>query len=95
MKINYDVSTNEYYIDNYFKSRNLRTKIMTLVENVAARTRMCKVCLTVLVNNVAAMQFYRKLGYTNNEKLGAKYSYRILSKSIKSNPEAPLKYCDL
>ena len=44
------------------------------------------------MNNEAAMQFYRKLGYTNNEKLGSAYPYRILSKKIKPNPEAPLKF---
>jgi len=72
--------------------RGFGTKMMTVVENIAARTRMSKVVLTVLMNNEAAMQFYRKLGYTNNEKLGSAYPYRILSKKIKPNPEAPLKF---
>ena len=63
---------------------------MRVLENLAARTRMVKVCLTVLLENVAAVEFYRKLGYTNNEKLGKSCSYRILSKKIKPNPEAPL-----
>ena len=41
-----------------------------------------KVVLTVLVGNVAAIKFYRKLGYVNNEKLPEKTSYRILSKKL-------------
>ena len=45
-------------------------------------TSICKVVLTVLVGNVAAIKFYRKLGYVNNEKLPEKTSYRILSKKL-------------
>ena len=65
---------------------------MQVVERLAARTRMSKVVLTVLVENVAAIQFYRKLGYTNNEKLPGSCSYRILSKTIKADPELKMSY---
>lgn len=61
--------------------------MMKTVEDIAAQTRMTKVCLTVLIENVTALKFYHKLGYTNNEKLGKDYSYRILSKAIKVKPE--------
>lgn len=61
--------------------------MMKMVEDIAAQTRMTKVCLTVLIENVAAFKFYHKLGYTNNEKLGKDSSYRILSKAIKVKPE--------
>ena len=70
----------------------LGTKLMKLVEKMASKTRMSKVVLTVLVGNTAAIEFYRKLGYTNNEKMPGKCSYRILSKNVKSNPEMELKY---
>ena len=70
----------------------LGTKLMKLVEKMASKTRMSKVVLTVLVGNTAAIEFYRKLGYTNNEKMPGKCSYRILSKNVKTNPEIELKY---
>lgn len=70
----------------------LGTKIMTLVEKLAMKSRMQKVVLTVLINNVAAVEFYRKLNYTNNEKLDKTYSYRILSKKIKPDGDVELKY---
>ena len=68
------------------------TKLMSLVEKTAAKTRMSKVVLTVLIKNVAAVEFYRKLGYTNNEKLPGTCSYRILSRKIKSDPDIELKF---
>ena len=49
---------------------------MTLVEKLASKSRMQKVVLTVLINNVAAVEFYRKLNYTNNEKLDKTYRNR-------------------
>ena len=70
----------------------LGTKLMKLVEKMASKTRMSKVVLTVLVGNTAAIEFYRKLGYTNNEKMPGKCSYRILSKNVKTDPEIELKY---
>jgi len=51
---------------------------------------MTKVVLTVLIKNIAAVEFYRKLGYTNNEKVTG--SYRILSRKIKQNPDVELKF---
>ena len=56
-----------------------RTKIMTLVEKLASKSRMQKVVLTVLINNVAAVEFYRKLNYTNNEKLDKTYRNRLIT----------------
>ena len=50
---------------------------MTLVEKLASKSRMQKVVLTVLINNVAAVEFYRKLNYTNNEKLDKTYRNRL------------------
>ena len=50
---------------------------MTLVEKLASKSRMQKVVLTVLINNVAAVEFYRKLNYTNNEKLDKTFRTRI------------------
>ena len=50
---------------------------MTLVEKLAIKSRMQKVVLTVLINNVAAVEFYRKLNYTNNEKLDKTYRNRM------------------
>ena len=35
---------------------------MKVVEALAVKSRMAKVVLTVLVGNVAAVKFYRKLG---------------------------------
>ena len=70
----------------------LGTKLMKLVEKMASKTRMSKVVLTVLVGNTVAIEFYRKLGYTNNEKMPGKCSYRILSKNVKTDPEIELKY---
>jgi len=52
---------------------------MTLVEKLAMKSRMQKVVLTVLINNVAAVEFYRKLNYTNNEKLDKTYRNRMSS----------------
>ena len=35
---------------------------MKVIEALAVKSRMAKVVLTVLVGNVAAVKFYRKLG---------------------------------
>ena len=47
---------------------------MKVVEALAVKSRMAKVVLTVLVGNVAAVKFYRKLGLIFSFEIEAKTS---------------------
>ncbi|KAI4196777.1 MAG: hypothetical protein LQ350_006347 [Teloschistes chrysophthalmus] len=85
----------EIHLAPHLQGQGIGRHLMMLVEGVGTKAGVAKSMLTVFVENQAAMRFYEKLGYSEDEyspeprKLRngtiKMPTYSILSKSLKDN----------
>lgn len=74
----------ELQVSKHFQGNGIGRRLMEIVHEVAKKAGISTVMLTVFDANVAAVQFYNKLGYIvdKEQSPGEDEDYKILSKTV-------------